>query len=192
LSGIDSFEQINGRLNNTVLIAARCAFEAHDGQLRKYSNRPYIEHPMRVAGRVSLLPETRDWIVAAAWLHDVLEDTAVTEDDIFCKWKLPRVTIDLVKELTNPSKGLNLPREERKKMDREHLYHASEWAKRLKLIDRIDNIRDMTGAEKGWKHKYAEETMLLLSSLLDIRDRVNKILYLELCREIETLIRSAA
>lgn len=175
-----------------ILKAARYADAAHHDQKRKWNGRDYIEHPMRVAGRVTLLPHSEEAIIAAAWLHDVMEDCGVTPEIMHDEWPFPSTTVDLVKELTNPSKGLKLSREERKKMDREHLYHGSPWAKKIKLVDRIDNIRDMSGAESGWKHKYAEETMLLLSSLLDTRDPINKSLYLELCREIETLIRSAA
>lgn len=55
------------------MLAARIATAAHAGQVDKAGN-PYIEHPARVAARVA----GDERAVAAAWLHDVVEDTAVT------------------------------------------------------------------------------------------------------------------
>ncbi|WP_433269767.1 HD domain-containing protein [Actinosynnema sp. CS-041913] len=60
----------------TVDDAIRIARAAHDGQVDK-SGRPYIDHPLRVMGRVS-----GEHARMAAVLHDVLEDTAVTADDL--------------------------------------------------------------------------------------------------------------
>lgn len=65
-----------------MLTAERIATEAHEGQLDK-SGRPYIEHPRRVAAWARRLnPEVSDAVVQAAWLHDVLEDTSVTREDL--------------------------------------------------------------------------------------------------------------
>ncbi|RKT53134.1 HD domain-containing protein [Saccharothrix australiensis] len=60
----------------TVDDAVRIARAAHDGQVDK-SGRPYVEHPLRVMGRVS-----GEHARMAAVLHDVVEDTAVTADDL--------------------------------------------------------------------------------------------------------------
>jgi hypothetical protein len=59
-----------------VELARRIATEAHAGQLDK-AGRPYIDHPRRVADRLEDLQAQ-----AVAWLHDVLEDTALTADDL--------------------------------------------------------------------------------------------------------------
>jgi (p)ppGpp synthase/HD superfamily hydrolase len=59
-----------------IAIARRIATNAHAGQKDK-NGVDYIEHPRRVAGRLQQLDEQ-----AVAWLHDVVEDTAVTEDDL--------------------------------------------------------------------------------------------------------------
>jgi (p)ppGpp synthase/HD superfamily hydrolase len=59
---------------NLIIKAADLANIAHEGQKRKYNGRPYIEHLMRVAGRVTLLSDSTEEEIAAAWLHDVIED----------------------------------------------------------------------------------------------------------------------
>lgn len=65
-----------------MLEAERIATEAHDGQLDK-AGRPYIEHPRRVAAWAQRLnPEVAEAVLEAAWLHDVLEDTSVTRDEL--------------------------------------------------------------------------------------------------------------
>ena len=105
-------------------------------------------------------------VVAALYLHDVLEDC---EDYYVAELHriMPPQVVSLVAEVTNPSKAHpELRRHQRKAMDREHLKHVTYHAKVIKFIDRIDNIRDMVDADKGFLEKYAEETMLLKDALL--------------------------
>ena len=45
---------------NLIIKAAQFAKYAHEGQVRKYTGRPYVEHPMRVAGEVSMLDGPSD------------------------------------------------------------------------------------------------------------------------------------
>jgi len=65
---------------HTLIAAQAIATIAHRGQVDKAGN-PYIDHPRRVADRIK--PD-RDYLdtVSIAWLHDVLEDTDVTRDDL--------------------------------------------------------------------------------------------------------------
>lgn len=62
-------------------LAKAIAHIAHRGQVDK-GGRPYIEHPAAVAALVRSATDSSDAAVAAAWLHDVLEDTDVTEQDL--------------------------------------------------------------------------------------------------------------
>lgn len=64
-------------------VAQALATTAHEGQVDKSGNA-YIEHPRRVAERAGIIApaELRDSAVSAAWLHDVVEDTEVTLDDL--------------------------------------------------------------------------------------------------------------
>ena len=57
------------------------AVNAHRGQLRKGSNAPYILHPMEAAAIVAAMTDDEE-VIAAAVLHDTVEDTAVTLDEI--------------------------------------------------------------------------------------------------------------
>ena len=150
---------------NLILKAASFAEMAHRGQKRKYDGRAYIHHPMRVAGRASMLPGVTEEMVAAAWLHDVLEDTKVTPFEM--EKEFGEKVLKLVIELTNVSKDLDLPRAERKRMDREHAAKVSVEAKRIKMLDRIDNVSDMVGADIGFAIKYIEESKLLADAIGD-------------------------
>lgn len=61
--------------------AAEFAAKAHEGALRKGSPIPYITHPMEVAMIVALMTEDQD-LIAAAYLHDVIEDAGVVYEEL--------------------------------------------------------------------------------------------------------------
>lgn len=145
-----------------ILRAAAFAARVHAGQRRKYTGLPYIVHPARVAGRVGVLPDAKDEMVAAAYLHDVLEDTTTTAAEL--EQFGPQVTY-YVKWLTNKSKGTGLSRAERKQMDREHLRGAPFEVKQIKLLDRIDNLSEIDDAPTDFKKLYVEESFLLADAL---------------------------
>jgi len=153
-----------------ILKAARLARKAHGGQTRKHNGLPYDAHVSRVAGRVATHDIACEESVAAAFLHDVKEDTSYTFDDILTELHDERAedVLDLVRELTNPSKGSRLSRTERKCMDRDHLSNVSYEAKVIKLIDRCDNLMEilsnwtrLTIDEKNFVQLYVEESILL-------------------------------
>lgn len=147
--------------------AANLANHLHRGQMRKYLASPYIVHPMRVASRTLMRSEATPELVAAAWLHDVLEDCDITPDGL--RGEMPEAVVDLVVELTNISK-LTHPKEsrrERKRLDRERLAGISPGAKIIKLIDRIDNLGDAPSLEPQFRSLYAAESVLLAETLAD-------------------------
>ncbi|MCH8149440.1 MAG: HD domain-containing protein [Planctomycetes bacterium] len=90
-------------MDDLILKAAQLAKRAHAGQLRKYNRRPYIVHPARVAARTMLLDGVTPDEVAAAWLHDVIEDCNYTAEDLLAEG-FSQFAVSLVVELTNPSK----------------------------------------------------------------------------------------
>ena len=144
--------------------AAAYAEKAHEGQVRKYTDLPYFVHPQRVALAVSAYTD-RPEVIAAAYLHDVLEDCGqVCLKDIYEEFGVK--VSDLVIELTNPSKKFpTLKRAARKEMDRLYLNTCSANAQLIKVIDRLDNIRDMEGAPDDFKSLYFDETILLAQTL---------------------------
>lgn len=159
--------------------AVQFAEAKHEGQFRKYSfqHEPYIFHPMRVAGIVHLSGASTQ-VVAAAWLHDVLEDTGATKLQVVqaCGYAVAA----LVHMLTNPSKQHpELRRAERKKMDREHLADVSDEAKAIKLADRIDNLRDLSVdplVPEDFRVLYLSESRQLLEVLRGVDNKLESML----------------
>jgi guanosine-3',5'-bis(diphosphate) 3'-pyrophosphohydrolase len=147
-----------------ILKAAALALRAHEGQKRKYSGLPYITHPARVAGRVGILPGVTEELVAAAYLHDVLEDVpAITREMIEAETNAQvGFYVDC---MTNRSKDSGLPRAQRKAMDRDHLSKIPDEVKQIKALDRIDNLLDCMEAPKDFKKLYSQESLLLADVL---------------------------
>lgn len=174
------------------------AIKGHKDQFRKYSGLPYIVHPIEVAFKVQSFYDSEDYdtfgsktldlehrgisksdVVNAAACHDLLEDTTITEQEILDVSNA--ATVSLVKELTNPSKGSILSRDQRKAMDRKHLQGVSREAKIIKLIDRTCNLKDMAGAPGGFKRIYLEESKLLYSECLsDVDNWLGMLFFMEL------------
>lgn len=149
---------------NVIIKAAVFARQAHAEQRRKYNDRPYIVHPARVAGRVAAYPDATETMVAAAFLHDVVEDTPCTLDDVAAEFGLD--VARLVDELTNPSSiGSPASRSERKQLDRERLAQVSTQGKVIKLMDRIDNLQEMGGAPIKFLKLYCAESRSLAEAI---------------------------
>jgi (p)ppGpp synthase/HD superfamily hydrolase len=174
-------------MDNKLQAAKALATRAHEGQKRKYTGEPYIKHPEDVYILVSWLIENENWepelalnVCCAAWLHDVLEDCPqITEQEILDATG-PEV-LALVKELTNPSKGVKAPRAVRKQMDRDHLAVVSKEAKVIKLADRICNLRDIEQGDKDFIPLYTAESR----ALLEVLKGTNEVLEGQLLQKIE-------
>ena len=71
-------------MNDKQLIqeALMLAIRAHEGQRRKYTGEPYSTHPIGVSKIIETIPDHTPEMVAAALLHDVVEDTPITFLDI--------------------------------------------------------------------------------------------------------------
>ena len=127
------------KIENAVLFATK----AHAGQLRKGSEKPYILHPMEAMAIVTKYTDDED-VIAAAVLHDTVEDTSVTLERLEKEFS-PRVAA-LVASVTEDKKK-DLPAEstwlERKREAILHLETASHETKLLCLADKYSNLRDM-------------------------------------------------
>lgn len=149
------------------------ADHAHGDQMRKYSDERYIVHPVRVMETV------RDYIsdppvLAAALLHDVLEDTDVTSDEMkaFLFTVMNRQdaerTIDLVEELTDVYIKRNFPRLNRKSRrhkEVERLAAASAEAQTIKYADVMDNSADIAENDPDFALMYLRESKYLLQQM---------------------------
>ncbi|WP_308721003.1 HD domain-containing protein [Komagataeibacter xylinus] len=131
-------------------------------QRRKYTGDPYIVHPRRVAQTVK---ETgaRDEVIAAALLHDVVEDTPVTLEEIKAVFGEDVATlVEMVTDVSRPEDG---NRRVRKAMDRDHLAQASAEGQTIKLADLIDNTASITRYDPGFARVYMREKAELLGIL---------------------------
>lgn len=148
---------------NTILAAARFAREKHEGQFRKYGNKvPYIYHPMRVAGEVALIDGTTPEMVAAAWLHDVIEDTDTSYHEVFDEFggHIAHLVLGLT-DITKQDKTLSSrPRAERKQLNNEYLLTQGDDVKLIKLCDILDNVRDMPEEAGGFRKKFFQEKIV--------------------------------
>ena len=137
-------------MNNlkTLLKAASFAAQKHTGQHRKGKDgQPYINHPLEVANLLANVGGVTDHdVLVAALLHDTVEDTGVTLQELT---ELFGETVSgYVAEVTDDK---SLPKAERKRGQVEHAPHLSHGAKLIKLGDKISNIRDVTNnPPDGW------------------------------------------
>jgi (p)ppGpp synthase/HD superfamily hydrolase len=137
------------------------AAHAAVGQRRKYTNEPYIVHPAEVAKIVASVPGSTPDMVAAAWLHDVVEDTGCTYNDIHMGFGTDIAT--LVGWLTDVSKPEDGNRAVRKAIDREHTAAAPAEAQTIKLADLISNTRSIMAHDPKFAVTYLEEKRALLA-----------------------------
>lgn len=123
------------------------ATNAHVGQFRKNKARdPYITHPIEVMQLLVDCGVSDESILAAALLHDVVEDTPVTLDDI--REEFGDDVAELVAEVTDNKK---LPKKERKIAQLERIAKASVGAQMIKMADKYSNCKDLiTDPPIGW------------------------------------------
>ena len=129
---------------------------------RKYTQHPYSVHLGAVAKLVSSVTDDPE-MIAAAWLHDVVEDTSATLYDI--ELEFGKSVAALVEDLTDVSKPSDGNRTTRKAIDRQHLAQASPKAKTVKLADLIDNCQDICKNDKRFARVFLEEMDPLLNVL---------------------------
>jgi guanosine-3',5'-bis(diphosphate) 3'-pyrophosphohydrolase len=118
--------------------AAELASRRHNGMARKgRGNEPYINHLAEVANLLALATDGTDAeLVAAGWLHDTIEDTDTTREELVERFG-ERVA-SLVVEVTDDM-SLDKPLRRRKQI--EDAPHKSSGAKLIKIADKISNIR---------------------------------------------------
>ena len=129
-------------MNELVNRAAHFATRAHRriDQRRKYTSQPVEMHLRAVAEIVAGVSDDPE-MIAAAWLHDTVEDTPATLGDM--EREFGRAVRELVAEVTDVSRPSDGNRAARKAIDHEHLSRASARGKTIKLADLIDNCDDI-------------------------------------------------
>lgn len=139
--------------------AARIAAHQHRNQTRKYTGEPYIVHPMEVAGTIQSLGFSEE-VVAAAWLHDVIEDTD------YPARLLPNEFGDTVTRLVwevTDEKNEKANRAKRKTESNERLSKVSYEGQSIKLADLMSNTKDIVPHDPKFAKIYLAEKRQLLT-----------------------------
>jgi (p)ppGpp synthase/HD superfamily hydrolase len=141
--------------------------KAHEKQIRKYTGEPYVNHCHEV---YDLLKQhgggyaTDTEVLAAALLHDVIEDTSITVEEITDTFG-HRVA-SIVEELTNKyPRSTGLDRRERKAKEAERLTRVSQEAMAIKLADIAANVRGIVKLDPEFAKTYLSEKLSLLPKL---------------------------
>jgi len=149
---------------NILNICIELATDAHDGQVRRYTGEPYILHPLAVSELYSDHGGCTNGICAAI-LHDTIEDTEVTFNNLVSSVGLP--IAKLVLELTEFSVLEDGNRKLRKELDKRYLARASTTAQSIKLADLIDNSKSIIKyAKRDFANIYIQEMSDLISVLV--------------------------
>lgn len=126
--------------SSALLRALHFAASKHRDQRRKGAEAsPYINHPIEVAELLARVGGVTDIVtLQAAILHDTLEDTQTTPEELEATFGLE--VRQVVEEITD---NKQLPKAERKRLEIAHAPHLSVRAKLAKLADKISNVRSI-------------------------------------------------
>jgi (p)ppGpp synthase/HD superfamily hydrolase len=138
------------------------ATQKHSGQFRRGGDS-YISHPKAVADIVKQNKSSHklDDLISAALLHDTIEDTEATFEEIAEKFG-PNVA-SLVWELTSDQKEIE--RLGKTQYLQKKVLGISSWALVIKLSDRLHNLIDLETSDSKWAKKYALQTRAIIGFL---------------------------
>jgi len=140
--------------------AHQFAKQKHSRQKRKFTGEPYIGHPENVFNVLAQITDDVN-VLAAGLLHDTIEDTETTYEDI--KLKFNQKIADLVLELTSDRDQIRLLGKEQYLVQK--MSSMSDRAFIIKLVDRMDNLKDLDKTDCDFTKKYVEETEFILKNL---------------------------
>ncbi|HIB19813.1 MAG TPA: bifunctional (p)ppGpp synthetase/guanosine-3',5'-bis(diphosphate) 3'-pyrophosphohydrolase [Alphaproteobacteria bacterium] len=144
-------------MNDTVLItrALHFAAERHSNHRRKgQAQEPYVNHLAEVAELVASATEGKDAnLVAAALLHDTIEDTVTVPEELVTIFNSD--VARLVREVTDDK---SLPKQDRKDLQVANAPEKSTRAKLLKLADKTSNLRSIASSPpENWNTERKQE-----------------------------------
>lgn len=142
------------------------AIEAHGNQKRKYTGEPYWHHLRDVAERVALLTDDED-VIAAAWLHDVIEDTSQSFGDVSLAFGKRVAT--MVAALTDIYTHAEFPdqnRAWRKTWEAKRLGCMHPYVRLIKLCDVQSNASSIEAEGGQFAEVWKAEKKVLVAALL--------------------------
>lgn len=158
--------------------AIRVAARAHRHGLRKGGDIPYLSHSASVALLLERVGISDDHIIAAALLHDVVEDTAVTIADLACEF--PPVVVELVEGLSErklDTEGKMRPWHDRKRDHLEVVAKSAFGVRAIVLADKLHNLGtmafDLEQGEPIWSRFNAsrDDVLWYQQAMLDAADQ---------------------
>ncbi|XP_036336927.1 guanosine-3',5'-bis(diphosphate) 3'-pyrophosphohydrolase MESH1-like [Rhagoletis pomonella] len=140
------------------------AASKHRMQRRKDNETPYINHPINVATILAVEGGISDeTVLIAALLHDTVEDTDTTFEEIEIQFGADICSI--VREVTDDK---SLEKQERKRLQIKHAATSSSKAKLVKLADKLDNLRDLGRKPPiGWSVERQEQYYVWAKKVVD-------------------------
>jgi len=153
-------------ISSEVLDALRFAADQHQYQRRGgYEPLPYINHLIKVTETLLHVgQETERDILVAAVLHDVVEDTAVTVEEL--AERFGEKVAHTVGELTD---DMDLSYDERKRRQVEGAASLSTDARKIRIVDKASNIRDIFSYPVEWsrakKEAYVENAQAIVAQI---------------------------
>ncbi|XP_053998439.1 guanosine-3',5'-bis(diphosphate) 3'-pyrophosphohydrolase MESH1 [Hylaeus anthracinus] len=155
----------NAELLTLVIKCTNFAAIKHKDQRRKDPKEtPYINHPIGVANILIQEGNIHDpAVILAALLHDTVEDTDTTFEEI--ENEFGSEVCNIVREVTDDK---TLPKAERKRLQIEHAHNLSYKAKLVKLADKLYNLRDLQKATPiGWTSERVKEYFKWAKAVID-------------------------
>jgi GTP diphosphokinase / guanosine-3',5'-bis(diphosphate) 3'-diphosphatase len=158
-----------------LLDAIMFAAERHRNQRRKDAEAsPYINHPIALAHLLATTGSIDDLVVLqAAILHDTIEDTETTADEL--AERFGREVADIVMEVTDDKA---LPKQRRKELQVEHAAGKSDGAALVKLADKTCNLRDIAKTPPAdWSLSRRQEYFDWAKRVVEALPRVNEAMF---------------
>jgi len=181
-------------MDNTLYKIQQFADTAHGEQKRKYSDERYIVHPIRVMETCSEYTDNIQTL-AAALLHDVLEDTPVTEEQLLSfletlmENEVAKQTLELVVELTDvytKEAYPHLNRKQRKEKETLRIEQTSADSQTIKYADILDNCKEIAASDPNFAPRFLKECL----TILKVATKGNKQLYEKVYKEVQTELQN--
>lgn len=164
-------ERLSDEQVHKITGALQFAAMKHATQTRKDAEyTPYIIHPIGVANHALSVGKITDHeILMAALLHDTVEDTQTTFDEL--KIQFGAAVMEYVREVTDDKA---LPKEKRKALQIEHAQHTSPGATIIKLCDKWYNLNDLlNNAPQDWPRERVQEYFSWADAVVQALPKVN-------------------
>ena len=176
------------------------AINCHEDQVRKEVKIPYVCHPIEVAKTLALWNVKEDIVIVAALLHDVLEDTDITSEELSIILKdkegYPKASMGMISTIVGMVQDLTRTDdsfEGKKKylMSWKESRGKTKGTLLIKLADRYCNIKDFWATNRDYAPKYALKGWWIYQGVFKhFADSDTLTWLIEPLKEIDTIIQS--